>query len=112
MLIKIGFDIELEVTGPTAMIYLLHTHPSRWHDLVQPERFQITPAQPPEHYRDPFGNHCGRINIGPGTGVVRFTNEAVVRDSGLPDPVDHGARQHAPHELPTETLQFVIPSRY
>ncbi len=29
MLIKIGFDIELGITPPTALIYMLRVHPSR-----------------------------------------------------------------------------------
>jgi len=32
---------------------------------------------------------------------------ARIYDSGLPDPVHHGAYQHPPEELPTEVLQFV-----
>ena len=38
MLIKIGFDIALEFPFPTAVIHLLHVHPSRVPDLVEPER--------------------------------------------------------------------------
>ena len=35
-----------------------------------------------------------------------------MRDSGLPDPVDFYAIEHAPADLPVETLQFLLPSRY
>ena len=37
MLIRIGYDIELAVATPMAVIYLLRVHPSRHHDLVAPE---------------------------------------------------------------------------
>ena len=37
MLIRIGYDIELAVATPMALIYLLRVHPSRRDDLVAPE---------------------------------------------------------------------------
>jgi transglutaminase-like putative cysteine protease len=43
---------------------------------------------------------------------VRFRSESVIRDPGLLDEVDWSARQHDPTELPTQTLQFLLPSRY
>ena len=36
MLIRIGFDIELAVATPMALIYLLRVHPSRRDDLRRP----------------------------------------------------------------------------
>lgn len=112
MLIKIGFDIELSVASPMALIHLLHVHPTRRDDLVTPENFWITPFFGNDEYIDSYGNHCGRVNVPPGVGSVRFTNEAVVRDSGLADPVAYGAWQHDPRDLPVSTLQFLLPSRY
>jgi transglutaminase-like putative cysteine protease len=112
MLIKIGFDIELEITSPMALIYLLHVHPSRQDDLQTPENFHVSPPVEVDDYIDYFGNHCGRINVPAGTPSVRFTNEAVIADSGLPDPVVADAWQHDPCELPVSTLQFLLASRY
>ncbi|MEO7338477.1 MAG: transglutaminase family protein [Caldimonas sp.] len=112
MLIKIGFDIELGVASPMALIYLLHIHPSRRDDLISPEDFRINNELLTQEYIDSFGNHCGRVNVPPGTTSVRFTNHALVRDSGLPDPIDLNARQHEPTELPFSTLQYLLPSRY
>jgi transglutaminase-like putative cysteine protease len=112
MLIKIGFDIELTVNSPMALIYLLRVHPSRQDDLQTPEAFFVSPPVVVDDYIDNFGNHCGRINVPSGTNSVRFTNEAVVRDSGLPDAIDYDAWQHDPCELPVSTLQFLLASRY
>ena len=112
MIIEIGYDIELAVTTPMAVIYLLRVHPSRSHDLLAPENVQMTPGLPFDEYTDAFGNRCGRVNVPPGMPTVRFTNSARVRDSGLPDEVNHGAWQHDPRDLPVETLQFLLPSRY
>ena len=112
MHIKIGFDIELAVTSPMAILYLLHVHPSRRADLVQPDIVTIDPIFLADEYIDVFGNQCGRVNAMAGIGQVRFYSEAVIRDSGLPDEVNWAAWQHDPTNLPLETLQFLLPSRY
>ncbi len=112
MYIKIGFDIELEIASPMALVYLLHVHPSRRGDLVTPDAVTITPSLPVEEYVDAFGNQCGRVNALWGTPSVRFSSSAIVRDSGLPDEIPYGAYQHDPTELPLETLQYLLPSRY
>jgi len=112
MFIKIGFDIELSVVSPMALIYLLHVHPSRQGDLLAPEFIEVGPGLPADEYFDGFGNLCGRVNAPPGMNQVRFRGESVIRDSGLPDPLDPCARQHDPTDLPPATLQFLLPSRY
>ena len=48
--------------------------------LVRPENFRIEPALPVEDYFDGFGNHCGRVDAP--AGVIRFLNDAVIRDPG------------------------------
>ncbi|MBV9489430.1 MAG: transglutaminase family protein [Verrucomicrobia bacterium] len=110
MLIKIGYDIALNLQLPTAVIYLLRVHPERESDLAGPERFRIEPEAPIEHYIDMFGNHCGRVNSPAGT--LRFVNEAIIRDSGEPDLHVPDAVQHDVRELPVQTLAFLLPSRY
>src|SRR4051812_40322510 len=94
MLIKIGYDIELGVRSPMALIYMLRVHPSRRDDLAVPEAVRISDNLPTEEYIDGYGNHCGRVNIPLGIQSVRFTNTAYVRDSGEPDIVDLAAKQH------------------
>ena len=91
MHIKIGFDIELAITSPMAILYLLHVHPSRRADLVQPDIVTIDPIFMADEYIDVFGNQCGRVNAFAGMNQVRFHSEAVIRDSGLPDEVHWSA---------------------
>ena len=112
MYIKIGFDIQLAITSPMALVYVLHVHPSRRDDLLAPEVVLIEPQLQADEYLDAFGNQCGRVNAPAGVGEVRFHSESIIRDSGLPDEVDWAARQHDPTELPPATLQFLLPSRY
>jgi transglutaminase-like putative cysteine protease len=112
MLIRIGFDIELSVATPMALIYLLRVHPSRRDDLLSPESLRLSGGLEPEEYLDSFGNHCGRVNVPRGMENIRISSEALIRDSGELDEVNQGARQHEPTELPFSTLQFLLPSRY
>ena len=112
MHIKIGFDIELAITSPMAIIYLLHVHPSRRLDLVLPDIVTIEPNLLADEYLDVFGNPCGRVNALTGVSQVRFHSVTVIRDSGLPDEVNWSAWQHDPTNVPLETLQFLLPSRY
>ena len=110
MLIRIGYDIALRLSNPTAVIYLLRLHPSRNGDLLKPENFRVEPDLPVEEYTDVFGNLCGRVNCP--AGVIRFLNDATVRDSGEFDAYVPDAPQHDVRDLPVETLAFLLPSRY
>ena len=114
MRIKIGFDIALTVSAPMALIYMLKVHPSRRSDLLGPEIITVTPQAQVEDYVDSFGNLCARVQIPgpPGLCEVNLRVEAVVRDSGLPEVLDLTACQHDVADLPTEVLQFLLPSRY
>jgi len=112
MLIQIGYAIELALTAPTALIYLLRVHPSREGDLQAPEAVQVHPYLPTSEYFDAFGNRCGRVQVPAEINSVRLTNHARIYDSGLPDRFEPHAYQCAPQELPTEVLQFLLPSRY
>ena len=108
--IKIGYNIALGLRAPTAIIYVLHVHPSRASDLVTPERFRIEPSLPMDEYIDGFGNRCGRVNA-PG-GTIRFLNDAIIRDPGELDVFVPDEIQHEVTSLPLDTLAFVLPSRY
>ena len=110
MLIRIGYNIALRLASPTAVLYVLHVHPSRKGDLVKPENFRIEPTLPVEDYFDGFGNRCGRVNAP--AGVIRFLNDAVIRDPGELDAYAPETPQLDVRETPVETLSFVLPSRY
>ena len=112
MHIKIGFDIQLAIQAPMALIYLLHVHPSRQADLWAPEVVWVQPDVSAGEYLDAFGNQCGRVNAFAGVSEVRFCSESIIRDSGLPDEVNASAWQHDPTDLPAGTLQFLLASRY
>jgi transglutaminase-like putative cysteine protease len=110
MLIKIGYNIALRVPTPTAILFALRVHPSREGDLVEPEAVRIEPSVPVHPYLDVFGNRCGRIAVE--AGLVRFTNHAVIRDSGQLNDIAPEACYSDVRELPLDTLPFILPSRY
>ena len=112
MLIQIGYDIEIGVTAPTSLIYMLRVHPSRAGDIPAGEHISISPPLVTDHYQDSFDNFCARVHVPFGVSSVRLRNEAVVYDTGWLDPVDYGAIEHPSADLPVSTLPFVLPSRY
>ena len=69
MQIRIGYDIELGISSPMALLFMLRVHPSRRDDLRTPEAFAVSPELPVEEYIDSFGNHCGRVNAPAGTAL-------------------------------------------
>ena len=87
MLIDIGYDMELALSAPTALIYLLRVYANREQDPQAPENFQVQPGLQTREYFDFFGNRCGRIQVPAGVSAVRLTNRARPYDSGLPDVV-------------------------
>jgi transglutaminase-like putative cysteine protease len=110
MLIKIGFEMEFDLPGPTPMVLLLFVHPSREPDLRRPQSLRVEPGVPITYYTDLFGNRCARI-LAP-AGTLRFSLETMIKDSGEPDPKSPLALQHKVEDLPNDTLAFLMPSRY
>ena len=110
MKIKIGFDIEFELPGPTPMILMLYVHPSRQADLLGDEKIVLEPETPLTEFTDLFGNRCARI-FAP-AGNIRMALETIIEDSGTPDEQCPGAVQHDVQDLPDEVLPFLLTSRY
>jgi transglutaminase-like putative cysteine protease len=110
MLIRLGYDIELNISQPMTVVAVLNVHTSRTADLREPDEIQISPEAPSERYLDSFGNICTRI-MSP-QGILRLSNSTMIEDSGLPDAVDWNAPQVPVEHLPADTLQFLLASRY
>jgi transglutaminase-like putative cysteine protease len=110
MKIRVGFELVYEFAQTTPVVLMLNVHPSRAGDLIESDRVRVTPVLPLTRYRDAFDNICTRL-VAP-RGELRILSEALVADSGLPDPVESAARQHEVSELPHEALVFLLGSRY
>jgi transglutaminase-like putative cysteine protease len=110
MFIRIGFEIAYSFPQPTEMILMLYTHPSRASYLVTPERLTSDPMMIIDDFFDVYGNRCARTFCT--SGRARFMVDAVMRDDGYPDVLVPEARQHRVRELPSETLLYLLGSRY
>ena len=110
MLIRIGYDMTVNFSAPTPVIHMLYLHPTRKSSVKKPEQLILDPDIPVEEFIDGFGNRCGRF-VAP-AGRLRLYNDAIVEDSGLPDATDPNAAHHSLGELPTDTLGYLLPSRY
>jgi transglutaminase-like putative cysteine protease len=110
MQIRVGYDLIFECSQDTPMILCLNIHPSRGGDIIVPDRMQVTPNVPLHAFMDSFGNWCTRLVAPPGQ--IRFTTDALVKDTGMPDAVVPEARQVPVEQLPDEALGFLLGSRY
>jgi transglutaminase-like putative cysteine protease len=92
------------------MIVVLNVHYSRVSDLERPDYIITRPRVPVQGYRDSFGNWCYRF-VAP-AGHFEISTDAVVRDSGAWDAVVLDAVEHPVEQLPAETIQYLLGSRY
>jgi len=110
MRIRVGYNLAFENSTETPSILMLSIHPSREKDLMQANDIKCEPPIPVQTYVDHFGNICTRIVMPPGMFAVSAEN--IVHDSGEPDLAAPGAGQIPIQDLPPETLEFLLGSRY
>src|SRR5580704_14765742 len=117
MLIKSEYDIQFHLPIPTPMVAMLHLHPTlepavRTGNELKVEhidRDTKTDVATSE-YRDVFGNRCTRFTTP--AGAIRLSGISVVERAEWADPINAPARQATVENLPSEVLQFLLPSRY
>ena len=120
VLIRSEFDIQFHLPQPTPMLALLHVHPSVESRLQTPDTLVVelldgnpgTPLQPlaAEEYTDSFGNRGSRLVAPPGR--IRLSGSNIVDAGDTPDPQGTGLPATPVEQLPAETLQFLLASRY
>ncbi len=110
MLIRLGYDIQFEIPSPVAMVALLNVHPSRAHELLEPDELKVEPNIPVQSYIDTFGNRCARF-VAP-AGHLRLNNTTLIRDSGYPDLLNLAAQESDVGNLPHSVLSYLLNSRY
>jgi transglutaminase-like putative cysteine protease len=127
LLIFSDFDIQFRLPAPTAIVAMLHLHPSVEPNLRSGNQlvieslddpFSHSPSStdytksivPSREYTDAFGNRCARF-IAP-AGYLWLSGSSVVdADEGADQP-HPDAKQSEIDDLPPEVLQFLLPSRY
>ncbi|HEX4181518.1 MAG TPA: transglutaminase family protein [Caulobacteraceae bacterium] len=110
MRIRAGYRIVYDSPAETPMLLMLSVRPERADDLETPDVIHTDPPVPIEVYLDAFGNWCGRL-VAP-AGRITIENNFIIRDSGLPDPILENAQQHPVEDLPSDVIEYLLPSRY
>jgi len=121
MLIKSDFDIQFLLPHRSPIVAMLHLHPSlerhvRLGNVLVIEHLEpgVTPGYGELigtlEYRDSFGNRCSRF-IAP-AGHLRLSGTSMIDVDGSPDEAPVTAQQAPIEELPSDVLQFLLPSRY
>jgi transglutaminase-like putative cysteine protease len=119
MLIFSEFVIEFTLPAPTAMLAVLHLHPSilsrlRSGDELVVESLGIpfppNTGVPVSYYLDSFGNRCSRF-LAP-AGHLRLSGSNVIEADEFPDIQYPDAEQMRIEDLPSDVLRFLLPSRY
>jgi len=108
--IRFGYELVYSVPQLTPMIFTLHCQPQGAQVLVRPDIMRTEPVVPLFFYADAFGNTCTRLEATPG--LFRVTADGIMEDSGLPEPAQWAAAEHAVRDLPPDTLQYLLASRY
>ena len=117
MLIKNEYDIQFHLQMPTPTVAMLHLHPSlepqvRSGNVLKVEHIDrdtktdVTTSE----FHDVFGNRCTRFSAP--AGAIRLSGSSIVEIEELADPINAYAQQAPVEELPSDVLQFLLPSRY
>jgi transglutaminase-like putative cysteine protease len=108
MRLKAGCDLKLETDGATPMMAMLRPRSGegQW---IASETYKLEPFTPVTEYTDGFGNLCQRLVAPKGKFQLRVEVEAVTADTIATAP---GAPLTLIQELPVDTLQFLLQSRY
>ena len=110
MLIRFGFEIEIQCPEPVPMLLALSTHTELKGRLIGLDFVRTPEESNAWTYVDRFGNRFTRI-LAP-TGSTTLWSDCVVELDGNPDPQAPSAEQHAIAELPNDVLTFLMASRY
>jgi len=94
----------------TPMIFTLHCLPQGSQQLLRPDVMRTEPAVPLCFYPDAFGNTGTRLEAP--AGLLRVTADGIMEDCGAPEPAQWAAAEHPVRDLPPETLQYLLASRY
>lgn len=117
MLIRNEFDIQFLLPAGTAMVAMLHLHPSldpqlRGEDVFIAEHLNGDNASilHQDCYTDSFGNRCSRFHAPPG--ALKLRGHGLVEASDWPELQPFEEPQQKIEELPVDVLQFLLASRY
>lgn len=109
MLLRVGCELSFDSAGPTPSVWQVRARPDGGHRVVT-ENLVVAPDGLVSSYRDGFGNVCDRLVLAQGPNTVSYDATVEVKDTV--DEWDVNAAQLPVEELPDDTLQFLLPSRF
>ncbi|MFV0408154.1 MAG: transglutaminase-like domain-containing protein [Paracoccus sp. (in: a-proteobacteria)] len=92
------------------MILQMSARPERQIELRGIEAFATSPTVAFSTFVDRHGNFCRRLSAPPG--YFRLQQNAIISDSGLPEPEFPEAQEMPIEALPDDVLYFLMASRY
>jgi len=104
MRIHLGCELHFEFPQTTPMIVTLNVHFSRVSELERPDYLITNPTVPIEATAT-VSEIGAAASLRP-AGHFHLGTDAIIRDSGMPDPIDLKALQHQVRDLPTEVILF------
>lgn len=110
MLIRYGFDIDIQLWQPTALITMMDVHAEHRDAILWENDFETVPRVPLATIVDAEGNTLRRVMAGPGILTMKLTG--TVRHSGALDNYDPDAQLVPVEALPMEVLPYLRSSRY
>jgi transglutaminase-like putative cysteine protease len=108
MRLKAGCEMTLQASAPTPLVAMLRPRSGEVQWIVS-ESYEFEPLTRAVEYLDCFSNLCQRM-VAPANGFHIRTE--VVIDVADSIAVDAGRPPTQPADLPADTLQFLLPSRY
>jgi transglutaminase-like putative cysteine protease len=109
MRIRVGCDFTYESEAAVHMLMLVRANAGAGQHTEFESRWS-EPEVTIREYVDAYGNLCWRFTAPAGTFRIRY--DALVTNSGQPDPVIADAPLAAVEDLPDAALVFTLPSRY
>lgn len=107
--VRVGFRLTFDLPDETPMLLVVEPRESARQQILN-SREHVSDSARFEKYEDIHGNLVWRVLAGPGT--LEVMQDLVVRVSALPDPQHPELPKTRIENLPSETLQFLLPSRY
>lgn len=110
ILIRYGYEMVVNCAQPTPMVCLLDAHQENRINVHEPELVSSWPEVPMSTYLDSFGNVCRRFVAPAGDFTLR--SNGIMLSTDQVDAADWNAPEIPVAQLPDDTLQFLMGSRY
>lgn len=107
--VRVGFRLNFELSDETPMLFVVEPRPHP-HQQILEHREVLNPPSGLQKYTDHHGNIVWRLLAEPGK--LEVMQDLLVRVPAQPDPQHPDLPKTRVENLPSDTLQFLLPSRY